>query len=175
MKKLISIIVALMLAMSLTAAFAENVTEIKWADFSGSLADLGAGTDFITFDDVAVKMWMPNVMSRYEVDEDMKKANIVDLYSTEDGDFTMFAMIIDAQFNDISEFATSMADTVKDPQLALINGLGTFSYTPADDPNTACVSFILESGKVFVIAFTPVADESLAAVAGLMTASIQPE
>ncbi|MBQ7487309.1 MAG: hypothetical protein IJT77_07435 [Clostridia bacterium] len=176
MKKLISVITVLLLVMSLSAAFAEEeVPEINWADYEADVASLGYGTNFITFDDVAVKMWMPDIMVQYEVDDESRASGVIDLYGNEDGSAGMVAMLIDGKYDDITELADEISKSSEDVEVAILNGLGVLTYTTPDDPDTRYVAFLVESGEVFMLGLYPMTNETFETLASCMVASIQPE
>ena len=68
MKKIVSfILAAAMLMLCAVSAFA---TEINWDDLKDQAAETIAKGDFVEFDEIAIKMWMPTVLAATELTDD---------------------------------------------------------------------------------------------------------
>ena len=84
MKKKIARVLAAMMAVGSMgmASFAEEteaqVTELNWEAVEPIMEAIGVEGDFVTFDEVAVKMWLPSVLDEVELtDEDKRKKRFV--------------------------------------------------------------------------------------------------
>ena len=62
MKKIFAILMALCLFCGVALA---ETTEINWADVAAALEQSGVDGDFVSFDEVAVKLWLPGDLSPY--------------------------------------------------------------------------------------------------------------
>ena len=68
MKKFIAVVVALCLMM--TFALAEEAPALNWEDFEPALEASGVSGQFYTFDEIAVKMWLPEGINPTELTEE---------------------------------------------------------------------------------------------------------
>ena len=72
MKKLVALFLTAAMMLCALPAFA---TEINWADLEAQSAETVAKGEFVTFDEISIKMWMPTVLSAVELtDEDKEGA-----------------------------------------------------------------------------------------------------
>ena len=165
MKKLVALILTLAMMLCVGTAFATEAEpeqtgateaepeqtgaiEINWADLEEQGAETIAQGDFVTFDEIAVKMWMPNALAAVELTDDDKAQGYIGYYQPEDA-------------------ATEMEDVV-------INGMEAVSYV-LEESDTACVSFVTEAGFIFEVSGSPKSDENFAALLSMVMASIQAE
>ena len=72
MKKLVALFLTAAMMLCALPAFA---TEINWADLQEQGAETIAKGEFVTFDEISIKMWMPTVLAAVELtDEDIEQA-----------------------------------------------------------------------------------------------------
>lgn len=82
MKKIVSfILAAAMLMLCAVSAFA---TEINWDDLKDQAAETIAKGDFVEFDEIAIKMWMPTVLAATELTDDDRDQGYIGYFMSED-------------------------------------------------------------------------------------------
>jgi hypothetical protein len=162
-----------------TDAAAEQI-EWNWDDIiaeGGEEAqEVVAQGEFKTFDEVAVQIWVPNVLIQQEVTDADKEEGVIGCFMDEDE--TALAMVTyneagGASIQDLMEYLAG-EETVEEMEYAVLNGLECVSYTDTElDANV--VSFMTEGGKLLQFSFVPASDEDFEFVSSLMAASIMPE
>ena len=73
-------------------SFAEEteapVTELNWSDVKGLLDQLGLEGDFVDFDEISIKMWLPADLKEVELPDKYKEHGTIGYYETgEDAEF----------------------------------------------------------------------------------------
>ena len=172
MKKLVALILTLAMMLCVGTAFAAEAEpeqtgaiEINWADLEEQGAETIAQGDFVTFDEIAVKMWMPNALAAVELTDD-DKAQGYTAYNLHKLGYDADGMTLDEYKEKLTEAAaTEMEDVV-------INGMEAVSYV-LEESDTACVSFVTEAGFIFEVSGSPKSDENFAALLSMVMASIQ--
>ena len=171
MKKLVALILTLAMMLCVGTAFATEAEpeqtgaiEINWADLEEQGAETIAQGDFVTFDEIAVKMWMPNALAAVELTDDDKAQGYIGYYQPEDGSAAIAVMYVDADGMTLDEYKEDV----------VINGMEAVSYV-LEESDTACVSFVTEAGYIFEVSGSPKSDENFAALLSMVMASIQAE
>ena len=180
MKKLVAIILSLAMLLCASAAFATEAeqtgtTEINWADIEAQGAETIAQGDFVTFDEIALKMWVPTLFEAVELTEDDAANGYIGYYQLADGSAAIAVMYVDAGGMTLEEYkeqATQVGAT--DIEDVVINGTQAMSYTLSES-DTVCVSFVTENGYVFEVSGSPASDEEFASLLSIVMASIQAE
>ncbi len=172
MKKLLTVLLALCLLCSV--AMAESVTTINWEDVFGPAVEAGqVEGEFVTFDEIAVKIWIPEGLQAAELsDEDREKGYIG--YFTEESGATVAVMYVNTNGASLEEYADYLktADGVKDAEMIVLNGLPAVSYDLPEQDAT-CIAFTTEAGYILEITMTPVSAEGAEFVWGAVGSSIQ--
>jgi hypothetical protein len=70
-----------MLMLCAVSAFA---TEINWDDLKDQAAETIAKGDFVEFDEIAIKMWMPTVLAATELTDDDRDQGYIGYFMSED-------------------------------------------------------------------------------------------
>lgn len=184
MKKLVAIILTLAMMLCVGTAFAteaEETTEqaaaieINWADIEAQGAETIAQGDFVTFDEIALKMWMPNALAAVELTDDDTAQGYIGYYQTEDGSAAIAVMYADVNGMSLEEYKDQLTQAgATDIEDVVLNGMAAVSYTLTES-DTACVSFATEAGYIFEVSGSPVSDENFAALLSIVMASIQAE
>ena len=111
MKKLVALILTLAMMLCVGTAFATEAEpeqtgaiEINWADLEEQGAETIAQGDFVTFDEIAVKMWMPNALAAVELTDDDKAQGYIGYYQPEDGSAAIAVMYVDANGMTLDEY-----------------------------------------------------------------------
>ena len=167
MKKLSAIVLALVLMLSAVPALA---AELNWSDYEEGVAGLDA--QFITFDQISIKMWMPNALKPVELSDEAKEMGFIGYYLTSDETCYMTVQYVNMGGMTLEEYAeylpesgaTGVADMV-------INGIPCLNF---DMDDATAVAYATEMGYILQFTFGPVTDEGYAATMQVMVASIQP-
>lgn len=173
MKKMLAMLLVLVVALC-PVVLAEEVTEINWADVEAAAAEIVASGEFVTFDEIAVQMWIPTVMPAVELTAEDIEAGYIGYFCTEDESAAISVMYVDADGMELADYAALLPEYgATEIEEGIINGLATLTYT-LPEQDTACVAFATEMGYILEVAMYPISDEGFAAVAGIVAASIQP-
>lgn len=184
MKKLFAGILAGALILGSMSVFAgeteQEIAEINWEDMvaadeqSGN--DLIAQGDFVTFDEIAVQMWVPNVLQPVELTDEDKENGYIGYFATEEQDAAAAVQYVDVDGMSLDEYMEYLQgeDGVKDPEYVIVNGIQCISYD-IPDTDTTCISFETQAGYILEFSFSPMSDEGFQAVIAFMGASIMPE
>ena len=181
MKKLMAVLLVLSLLIGSAAVFAQAETtadaeaiELNWADFEELLKDESWAGDFFSFDEVAIKFYVPEMFLPVELDDEMREEGYIAYFMPEDETAGIGVQYIDAEIDDIDVYIEALKELgVTDVQKMMINGLTAVSYTNPDDEDVICLAMVTEKGYILEFAFSPVSDEGFLAVSTVMIASIQ--
>ena len=182
MKKLVALILTLAMMLCVGTAFATEAEpeqtgaiEINWADLEEQGAETIAQGNFVTFDEIAVKMWMPNALAAVELTDDDKAQGYIGYYQPEDGSAAIAVMYVDAGgFGQLFLILIQRHAAATEMEDVVINGMEAVSYV-LEESDTACVSFVTEAGYIFEVSGSPKSDENFAALLSMVMASIQAE
>ena len=164
----------LMLCLMMTAAFAEQAVDLKWEDFQPILEQGGVNGEFHTFEEIAVKMWLPEGLNAVELTDEDKANGYIGYFMPEDQSATVAVMYVDVDGMTLEEYAEYLKgqDDVTEVEIASVNGLPCVSYKmPAQD--SVSVMFTTEAGNALEITCTPVSVENAELVWGAVASSIQ--
>jgi hypothetical protein len=174
MKKILAIAAALLLVLSLSVAVADDPIEINWADYSQMAASLNLGNNFVTLNNLALKVWMPDTFIEFPVDKDLADQGITSMYSTQDGEAGMIVALVEGKLNNVYDLPNVFADkNLQDQEFVTLNDFEAFSYTMAGKPEDQYIDFVSEEGSLIEFLFYPANDEKMGKVLQLMAASIQ--
>ena len=181
MKKLVALLLTLVMMLCLGAAFAAETDGetapivINWADLQEQGAEMIAQGDFVGFDEIAVKMWMPTVLAAAELTEDDQAQGYIGYFLPEDGSAAIAVMYVDAGGMTLDEYKEKLTEAAAtEMEDVIINGMEAVSYV-LEETDTACVSFVTEAGYIFEVSGSPKSDENFAALLSVVMASIQGE
>ena len=169
MKKLFALMLALCLMLG-CAAMAEN--EISWDQVESVLTEKGINGEFVTFDQIAVKIWIPEGMAA--VEEELPEGYI-GYYAAEDGD-AVAVQYVDVEGMDLNTYAEQLAESgIAGVEFGTVNGLPciTYEYTTDAGLLCQCCSFTTQAGYILEVAVGPLADDNAKLGAGIVLASIQ--
>lgn len=149
---------------------------VKWEDVAPAVEEADWSGDFVTFDEIAIKMFVPDVLHAAELTEEDKEQGYISYFTTEDEAAAVSVMYVDVQGMDLDEYKTYLEgeDDVTDVDAGTINDIPVLTYTMPENDN-ACISIPTEAGYILEFAFSPMSDEGFASVAQIMMASIQEE
>ena len=172
MKKVFALLVSLALVLAIGSALAEAV-EINWSDFETEVAEAGWVGDFIEIPGMSAKMYMPSVLQPVELTDEDVENGYIGYYATEDQSAAVALTYVAAEGLELAAYKEALpeygASEIED---VIINGIAAIDYK--DEANDAVVmAMATEGGAILSFIFAPASDESFAAVAAVMMASVQ--
>ena len=164
-------IFALMLALCLLCG-AALANELTW-DSVAETADQIAG-GFKTYDDIAVKIWIPEILQETELTDEDKEDGFIGYYMTAEGTAAVSVRYVNVDGQTLEAFEAELKENaeVSGIETGSVNGLAGLSYD-IKGKDTACMAFATQKGYILEVACAPMSDEAFAAIAGLIISSIQ--
>lgn len=175
MKKLIAIALSLCLMLTTFCAVAETANVINWADVEPQVTEAGWQGEFFTFAEIAMKLWIPSVMTSLELTDEDREAGYIGYFTTEDQSASVAVCYIDLGGMDLETYAGQLADVgATNVELGTLNGIPvvTYSVPENDSYNVAATT---QAGYVLELVCAPMSDEGFASVVPFIMASIQAE
>lgn len=163
----------LMLCLLVPAALAEE-NALNWETVVPVLEAGNVTGEFHTFDEIAVKIWLPEGMLPVELTEEDKENGYIGYFMPEDESAQMAVMYVDINGMSLEEYAQYLAseDSVTDVEAGTVNGFPCVSYKlPAQD--SVSVTFTTEAGYALEVTCTPASEENAELVWGAVISSIQ--
>lgn len=172
MKKVFAILMALCLFVGV--AMAEGTASLNWSDFEPILEQAGITGQFYTFDQIAVKIWLPDGMNAVELSEDDIANGYIGYYQPEDQSGAVAVMYVDVNGMSLEEYAqylTSEAGATE-VEVGTVNGLPCVSYK-LPEQDSVSVTFTTEAGYMLEVTCAPLSVENAEYVWGAVVSSIQ--
>lgn len=176
MKKYFALFVALVLALTAFGAFAEETPELNWSDFEPALEAGGVAGQFYNFDEVSVKMWLPEGLNPAELTDEDKENGYIGYFTDDEQSAVVAVMYVDVNGMSLEDYAAQLAemDDVTEIEMGKVNGLPCVDYQmPSQD--TLSIAFSTEAGYVLEVTCKPMSEENADLVWGAVISSIQPE
>ncbi len=172
MKKLVAIALTLCMMLTAFAALAE-APQINWADVEPQIAAAGWTGDFQTFEEIAVKLWIPSNMPAVELTEEDRANGYIGYFMTEDQSAAIGVTYVDVGGMDLAAYEAALPGVgATEIEKGVINGIEVLTYKLAEN-DTVVVSATTDLGYMLEIAFSPASDEGFSSVAAIITASLQ--
>ena len=172
MKKLLAVL--MLLCLFATAALAE-VTEVNWSDVEPVLEASGVEGDFWTFDEVAVKIWLPAELQPSELTEEDTANGFIAHFADAEQTAQVSVVYVDVDGMSLEDYAAYLTEEgAQDIAMEIINGLQAVEYT-LPEQDSLSVAFATESGSILEITMMPLSEEGADMVWGMVGSSIQPE
>ena len=174
MKKVLCALIALCVMM--TVGLAEEAPAINWEDYASVIEAGNVNGEFYSFDEVAVKIWLPEGLNPMELSEEDKANGYIGYFMPEDGSATVAVMYVDVNGMSIEEYAEylSSLEDVTEVEVATVNGLPCVTYK-LPEQDSVSVMFTTEAGYALEVTCMPLSDENAELVWGLVVSSIQAE
>ena len=171
MKKLFALMLALCLLCGCTA-LADN--EITWDQVSPQLEAAGVTGDFVTFDEIAVKVFIPTGAKAAELSDEDKANGFIGYFTDESGD-AIAVQYVNVEGMDLETYAAQVAENGgTEIEAGTVNGLPCITYEFTADAGLCRVcSFTTQAGYILEVAVGPLADDNAKLGAGIVLASIQ--
>ena len=184
MKKKIALVLAAMMAVGSMGmvSFAEEteapVVELNWEDVEPIVEASGVEGDFVTFDEVALKMWLPMVLDEIDLTEEDKEAGYIGYYETgedAESEAAVSVVYVDLGGMELSEYAEKVAEEegVSDVEMAVVNGLACVTYE-LKDQDSGVVAFTTEAGYGLEITCSPISTDEAKSMLAFIVSSIMP-
>ena len=172
MKKLFALMLALCLSLTAFAALAETAAaaEITWEEVAPMLEASGLTGEFVTFDEIAVKLFVPEGMTAAELTDEDREKGYIGYYAAEDGD-AIAIQYVNVEGMTLEDYAASIqGDDVTGLEFGTVNGLPCISY----EYNSCLVcAFTTQMGYILEVTVGPAADDNAKLGASVVLASIQ--
>ena len=165
MQKLFALALALCLLCGCTALADAS---ISWEDVAPTLEEKGITGDFYTFEDIAVKIFIPTGMESTELPDD----TYLGYFTSPDGD-AIALQCVDVEGMTLEAYTEALPGVgATEIETGTVNGLPCVSYeVPAN--NTINVAFTTEDGYVLEVVCGPVTTDDAKLGASVILSSIQ--
>ena len=178
MKKLLAVLLTSCMVIAPVSVMAETAEtsetsetaealELNWADVlaADGAQDLIDAGEFIVFDEVDCKIWIPNGLDEVELTDEDVEEGYIGYYSTEEKDAIVSVMYVDVDGMTLEEYKAALEEEEDVSGLtdAVINGLACVGYDQ-DDQDTSSVAFATDGGYLLEFTFYPASDEDFSSV-----------
>ena len=165
MKKLVVLILAL--CMLCSVAFANELT---WASVEEAASQIAG--EFKTFDEISVKIWIPEVLQAVELSDEDRESGYIGYFASDDA--AVAVQYVNMEGMSLEEYEAQLKEDseVSDIEAGTVNGLPALSYA-IKDKDTGVVAFTTEMGYILEVACGPVSNEGFAQMVGIILSSIQ--
>ena len=173
MKKFLCVL--MMLCMMLTAAAAEDANTITWEQVVPVLEASGVTGQFYTFDEIAVKIWVPEGMNPTELSDEDKEKGYIGYFMPEDESAAIAVRYVDTNGTSLEDYAAylSSESDVTEVEMGNVNGLPCVTYRMPEQ-DSVNVTFATVAGYLLEVTCSPAASvENAEMVWGAVAASIQ--
>ena len=174
-KSLILLLAVLLLSFSTVCAQGTvSAVELDWNAIAPAVEQSGVRGDFYAFDEIAMKVWIPEVFLPAELTDKDREDGYIAYFMTNDAAAAIAVTYLDARGTDLERFSEILSEyqEVTDIENIIVNGFPALSYidTGQDSLN---VTFATTAGYLLEFTFAPISDEGFQAMAALIAASIQ--
>lgn len=171
MKKLFAVVMVLCLMMS--AALAE-APALNWSDFEAAIEAGGVTGQFYTFDEISMKIWIPEGLNEVELTDEDKEAGFIGYFAADDQSAAVSIVYVDMEGTSIEEYAESLGgvEGVTEIEIGTVNDLPCVSYNMPEQDSVS-IAFATEAGYILEVTCAPTSEENAELVWGAVVASIQ--
>ena len=175
MKKFLCVVMALCLMLSATAVLAEEAPALNWEDFEPIMEASGVTGEFVTFDEVAVKIWIPEGMNAAELTQEDIDKGFIGYFAPEDQSASLSVVYVNTDGMTLEEYGEALAaqEGVTEIEFGTVNGLPCVTYE-IPEQSSVSIAFTTEAGYILEVTCTPLSVENAELVWGAVVASIQP-
>ncbi len=174
MKKLFALLLALCLLVPMAMA-EETTLQVNWADLESVVTDAGLEGSFVTFDEIAVTMWLPAQLQSLELTDEYRESGYIGYFIDEEQTAAVAVVYVDVSGMTLEEYAEMLPDLgASEIAHLMINDIPALRYQlPEND--TLNITFATDAGCFLEFTFYPLSTEGAAEVWTVVIASIQPE
>jgi hypothetical protein len=135
----------------------------------------GVTGQFYTFDEIAIKIWMPEGLNPVELTEEDVENGYIGYFMPEDESAAVAIVYVDVENMTLEEYGQFLAGEtgVTEIEMGTVNGLPCVSYK-LPEQDSVSIAFATEMGYVLEVTCTPLSEENAELVWGAVIASIQP-
>ena len=172
MKKILCVV--LMLCLLVPAALAEETAVLNWETVAPGLEANNVTGEFYTFDEISVKIWLPEGFLPAELTEEDKEKGYIGYFLPEDQSAQVAVMYVNANSASLEEYAQylSSESDVADLKMGTVNGFPCVCYK-LPEQDSVCVAFTTEAGYILEVICAPLSAENADKVWDVVIASIQ--
>ena len=151
----------------------EDLFEMNWTDIQDQVKDLGVTGREVTFEEAAVKIWIPDGYESAEIAPEDAAEGLIAAYMDKDEASGFKVEYVDAEGKDLETFIKELEKDKKytDIEKTLINGNTGVIYNEEAEDSSSLV-FETEKGCFFRLTMMPVSDEDFQMTAILAFASV---
>ena len=167
MKKLFALMLALCLMLGCTAL---ADAEITWEQVAPMVEASGLTGEFVTFDEISVKLFVPTGMNAVELSDEDRQNGYIGYFAADDGS-AIAVQYVDVNGMSLEDYAAQLAETdATGIETGTVNGLPCISY---EFGTNLCCSFTTQMGYILEVTVGPVEDENAKLGGSVILASIQ--
>ena len=172
--------VTLMILSSIQGTDEEGLSFIDWEESKKAIEEADVKGEFVTFDQLNAKVWIPDIYKPLELDEEDLANGMIGYYETEFEDGTYGAILVsydDYGITSAEEYVSFLLEKgYETAELVNLNGWKAAMYSSFDEEfDYACVSLATEAGKIFEVAVHPVSTDAYLGAAYIILSSVQAE
>ena len=168
MKKIFALMLALCLMLGCTA-LAEN--ETNWEDFAPTLEAYGVTGQFVTFDEIAVKVFIYDGMNAQELTDEDREKGYIGYFAAEDGSSAIAVQYVNMNGMSLEDYAAQLTEAgATEVELGTVNGLPCINYVNGTNLSLA---FTTQMGYILEVTVGPVEDDNSKIAAACVLASVQ--
>ena len=175
MKKMISLILCLILALSMSAAVAEELPAIDFNE--ANIAEIDG--EWVLLEDFGLQMFVPDIFTFMEMPEELVAQGGLALLATEDmsaGITITYAPVLDHEGNQITDHAELVnyyvTNGYENIATCLVNGLEATNFLMTPDRDMMSMIYFLEDGNALIFYYTPVSNESMLALFSIVSSTV---
>ena len=174
MKKILAILMAL--CMFCGVAMAEAAIELNWADVEPIIEASSVAGDFVTFDEIAVKIWIPSDLQAVELTDEDRQNGFIGYFADAEKTASLSVVYVDVSGMSIEDYTAQLNEMegVAEIEAGTVNGLPCVSYTMPEQ-DSGHIAFATEAGYILEVSVWPTSTEGADLVWGIVLGSIQPE
>ena len=179
MKKMITLLMALVLVLGTAMTYADEgtdvsesleITTVSWLEVAPEVEAMGLPGEFYTLNGLQVGFWVPSTLKPVELETTWDETGYLAAFRTE-SDRGFFVSYYELPVDGLEAFA-ALVDKVgaKEGQAMVVNGLSAYSFVLEDMMH---VSFLVSDGYILSFDFYPAWDYVYSAMARIIVASVQ--
>ena len=145
--------------------------EFSWSDVAPAVEQAGLEGEFVTLDSLGIQVWIPSVLSEYELTDEDVQDGIVAYYATDDG--SNYVNIYTEDWDDMASFEEDMKEIsgLSEFEEAVINSLSAISYENTEK-GIGFASYMTPDGQIVTIESGYGEDEGFKELCSIISASI---
>lgn len=165
MKKVLALVLALVMALSLTSVFAEAAEVVAYEDLFDGV--------WVQFED-GFELYLPAEWVEYETTPEMNAEGIFYMCGSEDAAYTCtLAWTALEEETSVEEAYEALAATYPGAELIEVNGIALIVFADLENSLLNFVALDATEPGLYMFAFSPVEDEDFRVLAGVIASSIR--